>query len=133
MTSIAQAGVALIIKDGLILSISRRDNKSLFGLPGGKVEVVDNDTKAAAIRETFEETSIWIKDCILIFEALDNGFEAHCYYVLDWEGTPINNEEGEVKWLTATELTSTMAAFPEYNSNTLKVFEKLYPDVKVIK
>lgn len=129
-----QAGVALIIKDGLILAISRRNNKSLFGLPGGKFdEGVDKDTKDTAIRETLEETSVLIKDCELIFERLEpDGFQARCYYVLDWEGTPSNNEEGEVKWLTAIELTSpTMGAFADYNTATLKVFKERYPDIKI--
>lgn len=128
-----QAGVALIIKDGLILAISRRDNKSLFGLPGGKFDVhADKDTKDTAIRETFEETGVWVKDCKQIFEANDgNEFVARCYYVLDWEGEPSSSEEGEVGWLTADELITTKAAFPEYNTHALKVFKLLYPDVKI--
>ena len=127
-----QAGVALIIKDGLILAISRRDNKSLFGLPGGKFDKdTDRDTKDTAIRETFEETSVVIKDCKQIFEANDDEFVARCYYVLDWEGEPSTNEEGEVGWLTANELITTKAAFPEYNTHTLKAFKLLYPNIEI--
>ena len=127
-----QAGVALIIKDGLILAISRRNNKSLFGLPGGKFDILaDKDTKDTAIRETYEETSVWIKDCKQIFEANDGEFVARCYYVLDWDGEPSTSEEGEVGWLTADELTTTKAAFPDYNKHTLNTFKLLYPDIKI--
>lgn len=128
-----EAGVALIInQDGYILSISRRNNKSLFGLPGGKLDTgIDFDTRDAAIREAQEETSVVIKDCCFIFEKIDDDFMADCYYATQWEGEPKTNEEGEVRWLTAVQLTTTMAAFGEYNIKALHSFHKLYPDVKV--
>jgi len=135
-----QAGVMLIIKDGLILAISRRYDKSIFGLPGGKFnpEPPDNDidTKDTAIRETEEETSVVVKDCVLIYERVELGggpnpvdYYSRCYYAKDWEGTPQNSEEGEVKWLTPEELTSTKAAFGDYNRKTLDVFKTMFPDV----
>lgn len=135
-----QAGVMLIVKDGLILSISRRDNKTIFGLPGGKFnsESPDNDkdTKDTAIRETREETSVIVKDCSFIYERVEPRHAPHgidhytrCYYATAWEGEPSNSEEGEVAWLTVEELTSTKAAFPVYNRNTIDVFKTLFPDV----
>lgn len=130
-----QAGVALIVQDGLILAISRRNDKSLFGLPGGKFDkdAGDRDTKDTAIRETYEETSVIVKDCRQIFQANDHEFVARCYYVLDWEGEPTTSEEGEVGWLTADELLTTKAAFPEYNKHALQAFRLLYPDIKIQK
>ena len=125
-----QAGLALIIKDGLILSISRRDNKKIFGIVGGKFDPsTDKDTKDTAIRETYEETGVVIKDCQLFFERVDVDFIARCYYVTAWEGKPYNSEEGEVEWLTASELTSKMAAFPEYNTAMLEAFREKYPNM----
>lgn len=135
-----QAGVMLIVKDGLILSISRRDNNTIFGLPGGKFnsEPPDNDkdTKDTAIRETREETSVIVKDCSFIYERVEPRHAPHgidhytrCYYATSWEGEPSNSEEGEVAWLTVEELTSTKAAFPVYNRNTIDVFKTLFPDV----
>jgi 8-oxo-dGTP pyrophosphatase MutT (NUDIX family) len=64
-----EAGVMLIIKDGLILGISRRHNKAIFGLPDGKFDPEEGDqtTKDTAIRETHEETGILVKDCTLSF------------------------------------------------------------------
>ena len=134
------AGVMLIVKDGYILSISRRINKNIFGFPGGKFSPdapdSDKDTKDTAIRETREETSVIVKDCTLIYERLEprhapEGVDhySRCYYATDWEGEPTDSEEGQVKWLTVEEITETMAAFKEYNKNTLKVFREMFPDV----
>lgn len=131
-----EAGVMLIIKDGLILGISRRHNKNIFGLPGGKKDDTDPSTKETAIRETREETSVIVKDCTLVYERVELGdgpngvdFYSRCYYASDWEGVPQNSEEGQVKWLTAEELTSTKAAFGDYNRKTLDVFKQMFPKV----
>lgn len=135
-----QAGVMLIIKDGLILSISRRYDKTIFGLPGGKFspEPSDNDrdTRDTAIRETKEETSVIVHEATFIYERVELGggpnpvdYYSRCYYANNWEGTPKNSEEGEVKWLTAEELTSTMAAFGDYNRKTIDVFKTMFPNV----
>ena len=135
-----QAGVMLIIRDGLILSISRRYDKTIFGLPGGKFnpDPPDNDknTMDTAIRETREETSVVAKKCVFIYERVEKGdgpngvdYYSRCYYAAEWAGDPINSEEGEVKWLTPDELTCTKAAFGSYNKKTLKVFRKMFPDV----
>ena len=138
-----QAGIALIIKEGFILGISRRHDKTKFGLPGGKFNPDppdnDKDTKDTAVRETREETSIIVKDCVLIYERSELGdgpngidFYSRCYYATDWEGEPFNSEEGEVKWLTSKEITSTKAAFPDYNKKTLDVFKEMFPDVYLV-
>lgn len=130
-----QAVVALIIKDGLILCISRRHDKSKFGLIGGKVDTNETLEQALA-REVKEETSIIVKDCSLIYERVELGdgldgvdYYSCCYYVNDWEGTPQSCEEGEVKWLTAEEVTDTKAAFGDYNRKTLNKFKVMFPNV----
>lgn len=135
-----EAGVMLIVNQGMILGISRRHNKSIFGLPGGKFNSAppdnDRDTRDTAIRETREETSIIVKDCVLVYERVELGdgpngvdFYSRCYYATNWEGVPQNSEEGIVKWLTAEEVTSTMAAFGDYNRKTLDVFKTMFPNV----
>lgn len=132
----------LIIKDGLILAVSRRYDKNIYGLPGGKFNAEppdnDQDTKDTAIRETQEETSVVVKDATLIYERVELGggpnpvdYYSRCYYATSWEGTPQNSEEGEVKWLTAEELTSTKAAFGDYNRKTLDVFKTMFPNVYI--
>lgn len=49
------ACVLVVNKDGDILSVSRKDDSSLWGLPGGKCEP-NESMRSAAIRETLEET-----------------------------------------------------------------------------
>ena len=130
-----EAGVILIIKDGLILAVSRKNNPNKWGLSGGKCE--ENESpKEAAIRETFEETGIVVKSCEQIYKRTESNkvidgfpFQAYCFYATEWEGSPEQKEEGKVKWITADELTSNDQAFPEYNINAVYIFRKLYPDV----
>ena len=140
-TAVKRAGVMLIVKDGLILAISRRHNKEIFGLPGGKFDAFagDESPKDTAIRETFEETGVNVKNAAFIYQRIELGdgpngvdFYSSTYYATDWEGEPHNSEEGEVKWLTAEELTSTKAAFGDYNRNMLDVFKKQFPEVQLI-
>lgn len=132
-----EAVVALIIKDGLILGISRRDDKTKFGLIGGKVDLGES-LEEALLRETKEEASIIIKNCVPLYKRIEVGsgsnaedFYTHCYYADEWEGTPQNSEEGIVRWLTVKEITSTIAAFGEYNSQTIEKFREMYPDIKL--
>jgi 8-oxo-dGTP pyrophosphatase MutT (NUDIX family) len=125
----------LIIKNGLILGVSRRYDHSKFGLPGGKREPGETLTEAA-IRETFEETGIQVKNCEHFFtrdEPRDRpegeDFHAYCFYALDWTGEPHNSEEGIVRWLSERELTGDMGAFADYNTRTLAAFRKRFPNV----
>lgn len=130
-----EAVVALIIRDGLILSISRRHNKNIFGLIGGKVD--EGETHEQALfREAKEETGILIKQVVQIYQRVEKSdrpdgvdFYSTTYYAMEWEGEPVNSEEGEVKWLTAEELTSTKAAFGDYNRQMLNQFKEMFPDV----
>ena len=130
-----QAAVVLIIKDGHILGVSRKDDAGKFGLPGGKCEPGEllADT---AIRECFEETGITLRACQPIYKRVEpkttpdgEDFEAHCYYASIWEGEPASKERTVVAWLTEKELTETKAAFPEYNTNTLAAFKTKRPYV----
>lgn len=49
------AVVVVVLRDGAVLAISRKDNLSAFGLPGGKIETGETAEEAAA-RELLEET-----------------------------------------------------------------------------
>lgn len=132
------AAVMLIIKDGLILAVSRRYDKTKFGLPGGKVEPGET-TGAAAVRETFEETGVQVTDCILIFrrdEPKDRpegeDFHAYCYYATEWGGKEQDSEEGIVRWLSVEELIGSAGVFSDYNKRTLKEFRKRFPEVNLV-
>lgn len=131
-----KAAVTLIVNsEGLILGVSRRNDPTKFGLPGGKVE--DNETpEEAAARETKEETGINVHSSDNIFLRVEprhspegQDFLTYCYYAITWDGTPQNSEEGVVKWLTAKELIGENGAFAEYNTLTLDAFRAKFPDV----
>lgn len=135
-----KAGVMLIIKDGLILGISRRTNKELFGLPGGKFSPDDPDndktTWDTAVRETREETTVVVKAGHEVYHRVELGdgpngvdFHSYSYYATDWEGEPTSSEEGEVRWLTVEELTVTKAAFGAFNEKMLDIFRQQYPNI----
>ena len=132
-----QAGCMLIVKDGLILGVSRKNDITKFGLPGSKVD--GNETQEeAAIRETLEETGIKVNKCERFFNRTElpsypggEEFESATFYALDWEGEISSTEEGDVKWLIAKELTSSSAAFPDYNSRMLNVFKQIFTKVYI--
>ena len=136
-----RAGVMLIIKDGLILGISRRHNKDIYGLPGGKFDAEAGDvyTSDTAIREAFEETKIVVNICVKIYQRVELGdgpnpvdFYSTCYYATEWEGEPQSSEEGDIKWLTVEEITSSKAAFGSYNAEAIRIFREMYPEVVLL-
>lgn len=140
MEAVKQAGVMLLIRNGLVLGITRRHNRSIYGLPGGKFDPQAGDKNSAdtAVRETLEETGIVVKSCIQVYQRIERGdgpdgvdFYSTCYYATEWEGEPTSSEEGDVKWLTVEEITSSKAAFGEYNSRTIEVFRKMFPEVSL--
>jgi 8-oxo-dGTP pyrophosphatase MutT (NUDIX family) len=132
---VKQAAVVLIIKDNLILGVSRKDNPDKFGLIGGKREPWETLAQTA-YREVKEETGILIKACQPIYHRTElkstpdgEDFEAWCYYATLWDGEPVSKEGTKVEWLTEEELTKTKAAFPDYNLNTLAAFKKAHPGI----
>lgn len=136
-----EAGVMLVVNpDGLILGITRRNDRTKYGLPGGKRDLIlgDKNVMDAAVRETMEETGIKVTSCVEIYKQVEIGdgvnaedFYSTCFYASHWEGTPRDSEEGEVKWLTSKEVTCSRAAFGDYNRKTLDVFKTMFPDVKL--
>jgi predicted TIM-barrel enzyme/8-oxo-dGTP pyrophosphatase MutT (NUDIX family) len=90
--------IVLINDKGEILAVSRKDDHSNFGLVGGKVDDDDNDdTEAAAIRETKEETGLDIKNLRLILVCPEGTRMAYTY-LADWEGEIHTDEPHVVKW-----------------------------------
>ncbi len=132
------ASLMLIVKDGLILSICRRQNRSKFGLIGGQVEEGESP-RDAAIRETKQECGLDVSSCeaILVREETDylagsEVFMTHCYYAMSWTGTPEPLEGLELRWLTIEELISSeIGAFPEYNSKAIAAFKMKFPGIEL--
>ena len=133
-----QAVGALIIKDGRILAISRRHDKTKFGLIGGKVDP-EETLEQALVREVKEEAHVTINSLVLIFTRVElrehpsgEDFYTYCYHAVSWEGDPKDSEEGVIKWLTEAELTSPeIGAFADYNKKTLEAFKAKFPEVSL--
>jgi 8-oxo-dGTP diphosphatase len=129
-----EAAVMVIVnKEGKVLGVSRRYDKTKFGLPGGKLDP-EETSEEAAIRETFEETNVMVHTCTYLYkreEAPDKPdgewFYTYCYLALSWSGEATTLEEGEVKWLTVAELTDPNSAFPEFNTNTFNKLKDKHP------
>ena len=85
------AQVVLINQDGLFLGVSRKDNHYDFGLPGGKMEPIDdNDPTNTAIREVYEETGLDIYNLRLVFAMHKDGYMGYTY---------LANYKGEINHL----------------------------------
>lgn len=126
--------VILKNKDGKILAVSRKDDQSLFGLVGGKVDPEDNTLEDAIIREAKEETNLDIFNLKLVDTreygiSEDTLYEQNCF-VADWKGSLLSQEElnekgetGIVKWVDQEVLET--GFFGEYNKIVLEKINKI--------
>ena len=110
--------VLLFNEEGKILSVSRKDDHTKFGLIGGKVDEIDNSLEDAAIRECYEETSLSITNLRKVFTYMNENsgrtgttFMAEYTGIIGLELSP--KETGIIKWLTFEELKS--GPFGKYN------------------
>lgn len=116
-------------KDGQILAVSRKDDFTKFGLPGGKTDPGETDEQAAR-RELYEETGISVSMISLrkIFEDTDD-FEywTTCYYVCLLYVPDIDNnslqEKGKVAWVDREVLTS--GIFGRFNTKLFQTLDYL--------
>lgn len=107
------AQVVLINEEGLILGVSRKDNHSDFGLPGGKMDPEDdNDSTTTAIRECKEETGLDISQLQLIFAIHKSGNMGYTY-LAKYTGEINHNEPHVVKWVPMQVLIN--GSFGRYN------------------
>ena len=91
--------VVLFNDKGEVLCVSRKDDHTSFGLPGGKVDPEDKTFKDAAIREVKEETGLDIKKKTMmeIFSMHKDGYMGHTY-LAKWSGEIHTDEPHVVKW-----------------------------------
>lgn len=120
------ASTALIYKERLfdsnILGVSRKDNLTLFGLPGGKVDEGE-ETYVAMCREVFEETGLIVEKAIPLFFREDSEFLAVVYLVTEWSGEISTLEAGRVEWIDFNVLKK--GSFSEYNSKLEEHIESM--------
>lgn len=100
--------------DDKILAVSRKYDKTQFGLPGGKVEPHES-IESAAKRELFEECGVVATALKKVFVDSDSGeFETHTF-ICDVQNLDNlqSSEEGQIAWVTWDVLLS--GPFGEYN------------------
>jgi len=113
-----RATTVLIIEDGKVLAISRRNDHTDFGIVGGGVE--DGETfEEGCIRECKEETGLTISDLTLIFERQFNEYQVQVFTPKSYTGTIVESDEGIVRWLTPDILVKGKT-FGEFNTELFK-------------
>jgi 8-oxo-dGTP pyrophosphatase MutT (NUDIX family) len=114
-----QAAVALIEKNGLFLSVSRKNDSTKLGLPGGSCEKKET-TAEAMVRELYEETGLIAREYEFLYKDYDGyDFETSCYLVSKYDGLAYSKETGVVKWVEKEKLLE-----PPFGWFNKKVFDK---------
>ena len=111
-----QAVCALIIRNGKILSVSRRYDPNNIGLPGGKVDG-DESLEHAIKREVMEETGYNIEVLSIVAEDIDGEFFVTTFHCRIIDGGPCNTKEtGVVKFVDYNDLINPeKSSFHAYN------------------
>lgn len=95
-----QAACCLILSDdGKVLAVSRKDDPTAFGMPGGKVDPGETPEQAAG-RELQEETGLVAKALHQVFVRKDaDGFTTYTF-ACEVEGQIETEESGVIRWVT---------------------------------
>ncbi len=111
--STQQAACCLIMADdGKVLAVSRKNNPSDFGLPGGKVDDGE-DPETAAARELQEETGLTAVKLAKVFVRRDPDGFTTTTFACEARGKITTPEAGVVRWVAPEVLFQ--GSFGEYN------------------
>jgi ADP-ribose pyrophosphatase YjhB (NUDIX family) len=109
---------ALIMRDGDVCRVTRRNKPGDYALVGGSIEPTDKSPWDAMVREVEEEVGVTVIKAKWVFERVNetDGKIAWCYLVEEWEGEPHNREPGiEVSWGKPQTLLAANCTFRDYN------------------
>lgn len=131
-----RAACVLIRRGGKVLAVSRKDDMTAMGIPGGKVDPEDGapgmiETLAtAAARELREETGLSVPPNRLrfVYESQeDDGYTTTTFEALwsDVRGPIRTAEVGRVRWIDPSELIT--GPFGRYNADMLAAAAALPP------
>lgn len=116
------AACALIVADdGKVLAVSRRNDPTMWGLPGGKVDPGET-TEDACKRETFEETGLTITNLAHVFtkQGKNEGYTTSTF-VCEVSGEIGTSEEGIIRWVDPSVLLNADSTpYADYNRELFK-------------
>lgn len=106
--------VLIVADDGTILAVSRKDDPTALGMPGGKVDPGEIPVEAA-VRELEEETGLRLTDPVEVFSMHDG--DSLCYtFVGKVTGEISTPESGVIRWVEPHVLTDpNQSPFVDYN------------------
>ena len=113
------------------LAVSRKNNLTDFGLPGGSIEEGETASQAA-IREVFEETSAVVAHPVELYTAQGEDGKLCTTFLFELLSWPIcgsglvgkvNKEGAIVKWLSKEDLCK--GSFKEYNTKLFQCLSHL--------
>ena len=110
------AACVLIVSDDMkVLSVSRKNNPTAYGMPGGKIDPGEN-AKTAAIRELYEETGLHVRDMKLVYVNTDEtGFEVSTFSG-KVDGEIDTDETGVIKWVSIEMMSDPVhSPYADYN------------------
>lgn len=125
-----EAATLFLIKDNRVLATTRKTNRSLWGLPGGKVDEEDKlpdffkRFEVAIKREAKEETGLIIDDLELVYNGLCRGTKSYStttFIANKVEGEIHTNEAIDVAFVEKESLLKD-SPFSEYNR---RLFSKI--------